>query len=59
MAKKTKNKEDAPKKVVTKCDYLIDGRFDKTKWDKTLKYRGSSNQTVYHVNDGKFEVVED
>jgi anaerobic ribonucleoside-triphosphate reductase activating protein len=32
-------------------DYIIDGRFDQSKRDLTLKLRGSSNQCIWHRNN--------
>lgn len=30
------------------CNYLVDGTFDYAKRDVTLKFRGSSNQNIWH-----------
>lgn len=43
------------KEIIKYCDYVIDGRFDKTKADKKLRFRGSSNQTVWHNDNGIFK----
>lgn len=46
--------------VLEYVDTLIDGRFELSKKDLSLKYRGSSNQNVYFKNrDGKFLYKED
>lgn len=37
------------RKVLVWCDTLVDGRFDKTRKDLMLRYRGSSNQRVIDV----------
>lgn len=34
--------------IISEVDYLIDGKYDKDLKDETLRYRGSSNQNVYH-----------
>ena len=33
--------------ILNNIDYFIDGLFDETKRDVTLKLKGSSNQNVY------------
>lgn len=33
--------------ITSYCDYVIDGRFDESKTDKKLLFRGSSNQTIW------------
>lgn len=37
--------------LVKKCKYLVDGQFDITKRDITLKFRGSSNQRIIDVQN--------
>lgn len=37
---------------------LIDGRYDKDKRDLTLRFRGSSNQRLIYLHDGKIERIE-
>lgn len=45
----TNNKIDS---ILSKIDFLIDGTFDESKKDLSLKLRGSSNQNIWeHVND--------
>lgn len=41
--------------LLKKCTHLIDGKFDYTKRDVTLNYRGSSNQIVWFNNNGTWE----
>lgn len=41
------------KEVLSFCDVLIDGAFDESKRDMTLKYRGSSNQRVIDLKKSK------
>lgn len=36
-------------RIVTLCDVLVDGKFEKDKKDLTLAFRGSSNQRVIDV----------
>lgn len=40
--------------LLDKCTHLIDGMFDITKRDITLQFRGSSNQTIWEKNDGRW-----
>lgn len=40
--------------AVKLCDYFVDGRFEKDKYDPDLKFRGSSNQTIWEIKDGEF-----
>lgn len=43
-------KDKIKKQVAELCDYIVDGRFEIDKRDITLKFRGSSNQSIYKVN---------
>lgn len=43
------NENKALKELVENIDVLIDGKFDKSKKEERLKYRGSSNQRVIDV----------
>jgi anaerobic ribonucleoside-triphosphate reductase activating protein len=44
--------EDSNKlRLLELCDVLVDGRFDITQRDITLKFRGSKNQNVINVKD--------
>lgn len=40
--------------LLDKCTHLIDGMFDITKRDVTLRFRGSSNQTIWEKNNGQW-----
>lgn len=42
-----KIKDDRIKLILKNIDYFIDGLFDETKKDLSLKLRGSSNQNIY------------
>ena len=37
--------------ILSKIDYLIDGKFEQDKRDITLKWRGSTNQKIYSKKD--------
>jgi anaerobic ribonucleoside-triphosphate reductase activating protein len=39
-------------------DVLVDGRFDITKRNTDLKFRGSENQRIIHLNDGEIDWIE-
>ena len=38
-------------KLISNIDVVVDGKFDETKMDKTLKFRGSSNQRIIDVKE--------
>lgn len=40
--------------IVKMCNYFVDGRFDKNKYNPDLKFRGSSNQTIWENKNGEF-----
>lgn len=42
--------DDTQKEILSLCDYVVDGRFEEDKKDLTLKFRGSSNQTIWEKN---------
>ena len=42
--------DDIQKEILSLCDYVVDGRFEEDKKDLTLKFRGSSNQTIWEMN---------
>lgn len=42
---------DCMKNILSKIDYLIDGRFIKELKDLSLKHRGSSNQRIINVKE--------
>lgn len=44
--------------ILSKVDYFIDGLYDESKRDVTLKLRGSSNQNVYHRIKGKLKKID-
>lgn len=51
-----KNRENssyasAMRRVVMACDVLVDGKYDYTKRDCKLQYRGSSNQRVINIHE--------
>jgi anaerobic ribonucleoside-triphosphate reductase activating protein len=37
------------RRLISLCDFVVDGKFDKTLADQKLRFRGSSNQTVYRI----------
>jgi anaerobic ribonucleoside-triphosphate reductase activating protein len=41
--------------VVKLCDYVIDGPFIKSLYDKNLKHMGSSNQRLLYIPDYEFK----
>ena len=41
------------KNILDLCDFLIDGKFDLSKKDLSLKLRGSSNQRILDARTGK------
>ena len=48
------------KEILSYSDYLVDGRFIESKKDKSLAFRGSSNQIIYKKNEfGIFEPDEE
>lgn len=47
------------KSILDKTDYLVTGRYEDDKRDLTLRFRGSSNQKIWHRNNGKWEIYEE
>lgn len=41
-----------------RCDYVVDGPFVQDLFSTELRYKGSSNQTVWEIKDGIFNVSE-
>lgn len=52
-----KLKDSRIKNIMNKIDYFIDGLYDESKRDCTLKLRGSSNQNIYIRKGNKFEKI--
>ena len=51
--------DDLQKKIISLCDFVVDGRFEEEKKDVRLYFRGSSNQTIWENNhDGTFKESE-
>ena len=46
--------DNEKKKLLDMCDTLIDGMFDIDKRDVTLRFRGSSNQRMFHQINGQW-----
>lgn len=47
------------KYILEHVDYLVTGRYEDDKRDLTLRFRGSSNQKIWHRNNGKWEIYEE
>ena len=41
-------------KVLSLCDYIVDGRYIDSLRDRRLRFRGSSNQTIWQNLNGEF-----
>ena len=52
-----KLKDSTINNILSKVDYFIDGLYDESKRDVTLKLRGSSNQNVYRKIKGKLKKI--
>lgn len=49
---KSQQKSDLKRaEIISKCDVIVDGRFEEDKKDITLKWRGSRNQRVINVKE--------
>lgn len=46
--------DEKQKEIISLCNYVVDGRFDITKSGKNIKFRGSTNQTIWENKDNKF-----
>lgn len=53
-----KNMSEAQLKVVEKCDFLVDGPFINEKYSEKLRFKGSSNQTVWHIDGNNITVAK-
>lgn len=40
--------------IISLCDYVVDGQFKEDLAGKKLRFRGSSNQTIWKNNGGEF-----
>lgn len=49
--------DEVQKKTLTLCDYVVDGRYEDELKDRKIRFRGSSNQTVWK-NNGNGEFIE-
>ncbi|MNH66475.1 Pyruvate formate-lyase 1-activating enzyme [compost metagenome] len=45
----TRNKMNIANKLLCECNVLVDGKFDISKRDTTLRFKGSSNQRIIDV----------
>lgn len=52
-----KLKDSTINNILSKIDYFIDGLYEESKRDTTLKLRGSSNQNVYQKIKGKLKKI--
>lgn len=53
------NCTDDKKKLLDRCDYIVDGPFEIDKRDITLRFRGSSNQHIYRKDTtGNWNKIE-
>lgn len=53
-----KLKDSTTNNILNKIDYFIDGLYDESKRDTTLKLRGSSNQNVYQRINNKLKKID-
>lgn len=49
---------DKQKRIALKCDYVVDGPFDHELYHDKLRFKGSTNQTVWKIKDGEAIVSE-
>ena len=43
--------------ILSKIDYLIDGPFEESNKDLSLKWRGSSNQNIWEKVNGEWRII--
>lgn len=53
--KKRARKFESVKQLLKLCDYLVDGPFVMEQRDTTLRFRGSRNQNIINLKNGKIE----
>lgn len=46
--------DEKQQSVALKCDYVVDDRFVISKSDNKLVFKGSSNQTIWNIDDNEF-----
>lgn len=51
--KKEELESDERKEIFNYIDYLVDGEFEEDKVDVSLPFRGSSNQIIWNIKNGK------
>lgn len=51
-------KENITESILKNINVLVDGPFILEKQDITLKFRGSSNQRILHLKNGKIDFIE-
>ena len=51
-----KDMPESKLKVAKMCDYIVDGPFKNCLFNDKLRFKGSSNQTVWHVENDEFVI---
>ena len=51
--------DETQKIIISLCDYVVDGQFKKDLSGKKLRFRGSSNQTIWRNENGVFVEATD
>lgn len=51
--------DETQKMIISLCDYVVDGQFKKDLSGKKLRFRGSSNQTIWRNENGVFVEATD